>query len=83
MNTNNIQLGDEVRDTITGFSGVAYSLSQYVHGCSRVGIQSRKLKEGKPLPMEWFDVQQVEIITKKPTQTLPSGGPQQNPTQGF
>lgn len=41
MNTT-IQLGDKVKDTITGFTGVAVCISKWLNGCVR-WTKSRKV----------------------------------------
>lgn len=44
-----IKVGDEVRDTITGFSGVVVCRSEWMYGCLRIAVQPRELKDGKPV----------------------------------
>lgn len=34
-----INLGDKARDTITGFEGICIVRSEYISGCTRVGLQ--------------------------------------------
>ena len=72
-----IELGDKVRDTITGYSGICVAITKWLHGCKRIGIQPTELdKDGKPKPVEIFDEPQVEVIKAKvqPT-TGRTGGP--------
>ncbi len=73
-----IMLGDEVKHTITGFKGIIVCTSQWLTGCDRVGVQSRRLsKEGAPTEPEWFDITQVTVTksaTKKKVKT-DKGGP--------
>lgn len=57
-----IELGDEVKDTITGFKGIATGRTDWLHGCSRIGIQSQSLIEGKPTEAQWFDEQQCVVV---------------------
>ena len=78
-----IKLGDEVKDKITGFKGVAVSIADWLNGCRRVGIQPKKLDEkGKPGEIEWFDIEQVEAIKKKAVKkSKRSGGPTPNPVR--
>lgn len=73
-----IELGDEVRDTITGFKGIAMARSMWLTGCDRITIQPKGLtKEGKTYEMQTFDEGQVEIIKKKvqPRINRKKGGP--------
>jgi len=59
----NISLGDEVKDTITGFKGVAVIRHTYLQGCDRITIIG-KSTVAKPDPPELsFDEPQL-IITK-------------------
>ena len=57
-----IELGDKVKDKITGFEGICISLNTWLHGCDRVGVESTSLHEGKPQDVQWFDVYRVEVI---------------------
>lgn len=54
-----IKLGTRVRDSITGFSGVAMARTEYLNGCARVGVQAAQLHDGKPVDPQWFDEQQL------------------------
>jgi len=75
-----IQLGDEVKDKITDFKGIVTVKSTYLNGCVRVAIQPKELKDGKPIDAHYFDVEQVEVVTKaKATMSAPSGGPESAP----
>lgn len=38
MNTNEPQLGDKVRDAITGFKGIAMAQTTWLNGCRRIII---------------------------------------------
>ena len=69
-----IKLGDKVTDNITGFSGVVMSITEYMHGCRRIGVQATALHDGKPLPWQNFDEQD---LTKTPKAR--SGGPHDAP----
>ncbi len=64
-NLNGIELGDRVKDTITGFKGVAGVLAFHLTGCHQVGIQPEELdKDGKVKDWLWVDVQRVILIKK-------------------
>lgn len=57
-----VALGDKVRDTISGFTGVCSCLAIYLNGCRKVLIDGTALNaEGRPLS-SWFDEDQVEIL---------------------
>ena len=59
---NNIKLGDTVKDTITGFTGVVVCDSKWLHGCRRLSVQPRELKDGKPIDIQSFDEPQLELV---------------------
>ncbi len=64
-----IQLGDKVKDRTTGFEGVVVARTDWLYGCTRFGVQSEGLHEGKPLEAEWFDEQALDECSEEP------GGP--------
>jgi len=59
-----INLGDKVKDSVTGFSGIVTSNTEYLNGCNRIGIQSDKLLEGKPSEIFYFDMPQCILVKK-------------------
>jgi len=69
-------LGDEVKDLITGFSGIVYSRTQWIHNCNTYGIKSKTLKDNKPMDNEFFDEPQLQIIAEKQIkEDRETGGP--------
>lgn len=60
-----INLGDEVRDTISGFKGIAICRTTYLQGCDRIGVQPSVTKEGKLPDHVWFDEPQLEVVKPK------------------
>lgn len=79
-----VELGDVVQDNITGFKGVAVSVTQWIHGCRRIGIQPMEMHDGKPIEALSFDEPQLLIIQKDTTfsakrQPVPTGGPRPEP----
>jgi len=83
-----IQLGSKVRDTVSGFTGIASGRSEFMYGCARILIEPDKLdKDGKTMEAGWFDEQRVEVIQElKPkvskASAATSGGPQKDATRG-
>lgn len=63
--TQEIALGDLAQDTITGFTGVVICVSQWLHGCRRLTLQPRDLKDGKPIESVTFDEPQLLLLTPK------------------
>ncbi len=61
--TYRIKLGQEVRDNITGFQGVATARTLWLHGCERILVQPPFNKKEQKLPeAHTFDEPQLEII---------------------
>ena len=70
-----IKLGDKVKDSITGFSGVATGRCEYLNGCISWQVCANKLENGKEV-IEWFDEQRLTSQSK-----AKAGGPQNRPPQ--
>lgn len=60
-----LNLGDRVRDKITGFSGIITSRTQWLHNCNTYGVQPTQLKDGVPQDRHVFDEPQLEVVDKK------------------
>ena len=57
-------LGDEVKDRITGFSGIIISRTQWLTNCNTYGLKSQQLdKDGKPQEMQCFDEPNIVLLT--------------------
>ncbi len=73
-----INLGDKVRDTITGYTGIAIGRTEWINGCTRIVVQSNKLKEdGTPSDSQHIDEPQCELIkpAKQKAERVETGGP--------
>lgn len=69
-------LGDELKDSITGFSGICVSRSQWISNCNTYGLKSVELKDGKPMDMEWFDEPVITLVKEKVhKENRDTGGP--------
>lgn len=55
-----IQLGDTVRDVITGYTGVAVERLVRLFGETSIRVQSRDLFDGNVREMEWFEEKRLE-----------------------
>lgn len=86
-----IRLGSKVKDSLTGFTGIAIARTKWLHGCARVTIQPQDLKEGKIQDSETFDETRLEVILdgdvkkftpnpSKSTKKSTPGGPQDDAT---
>ena len=64
--SNIIELGDTVRDKISGFTGIVTAICDYLHACHRVQIQPDSLDEntGAPNKPAFFDAPQLDIVSK-------------------
>jgi len=75
-----IELGEKVRDTITGVEGIVTSRTEYLNGCVQYEV-TRRVKKGEVLTAESVqgisvDEQQLEIIGKKKSiKKSDNGGP--------
>ena len=59
-----VEIGDLVKDRVTGFTGIVTAYTKFLSGCDRVGVQPRDLKEGGIRMSEAFDILQLEILEK-------------------
>lgn len=60
-----IELGQECKDKISGFKGMAVGRSDYLYGCSHICLQPKVGKDGKLPDSKWFDEPQVDVVGKK------------------
>lgn len=59
----NINLGDLVRDKVSGFKGIVTSRTEFLNGCVRLGVTPTKLdKDNKPYTPEVVDEEQLELV---------------------
>lgn len=58
-------LGDEVKDEITGFKGIVICRSQWINNCNTYSVQSKSLKDGIPQKSQYFDEPQLELLKAK------------------
>ena len=58
-----IELGQKVKDRITGYEGIAIARLEYISGCIQYCVKPNKLDEkGKIIEGEYIDVGQLEIV---------------------
>lgn len=58
------QLGDLVKDSVTGFQGIVVCRSQWLNGCWRITVQPREIKDGKQVESACFDDLQLEVVER-------------------
>lgn len=62
-----IKLGQKVRDSVTGFEGIAECITNWRFGCTRIGVRAQKLDEkGLPQELVHFDEPQIEVVEDVP-----------------
>jgi hypothetical protein len=76
-------LGDKVRDVVSGWEGIATGRYEYLNGCIRWQVDGTD-KDGKPDGYV-FDDQQVEVVERRVVMPAPgphiagrTGGPRDN-----
>lgn len=57
-----IKLGQEVKDGVTGFKGIAVSRTEFLQGCCRIEVQPKVDKDGQLQELGTFDEPQLEVI---------------------
>ncbi len=63
------EIGDRVKDKITGFVGICDALSVFGNGITQYRVQAECVADGKPLDPVWFEEPQLELIDE---QVIPS-----------
>jgi len=70
-----IKLGSKVKDTVSGFTGIAESKIEFLNGCIQYSIVPKVGKDNKKGESLWVDEEQLEVIGKGiTTESKPSGG---------
>ncbi len=81
-----IELGDRVKDIISGAQGIVYGISDWLFGCRRIIVAPEAIKDGKPAETIYLDEPQLQILEKhvigatgkpvdSPEKAKPTGGP--------
>jgi hypothetical protein len=67
-------LGFKVRDAVTGFEGVAESVSFDLYGCVQYVVRAEFSKDAKEETMKghWFDAKRLTAISGAPVMSVPS-----------
>jgi hypothetical protein len=78
-----VNLGDKVRDRVTGLEGIVVAKTEWLNGCVRVVVQTRLDKDGKVPDGYNVDVEQLEVLEKDVMQRkeAPTGGPMPSPAR--
>lgn len=71
-----IKLGDRVRDRFSGLVGYVHAKAEYITGCNQILVDPRTIKDGTVVAGSWLDDTRIELVEALPTpekQTV--GGP--------
>ena len=60
-----IGLGDHVRDTISGWTGVVVAKSEYLNGCVKYCVEAHELDGGKMMPEYWLDAYRIVVTNPR------------------
>ena len=76
-----IKLGQKVRDTVTGFTGIVTSRHEYMTGCARFGVTAPMRPDGTLIDPQTFDEVQLTVVKDTPSvnATPNRGGPRKDP----
>ena len=58
------ELGDRVKDKITGLKGIVIGRYEYLYGCVRMAVQPEEGKDGKPIDTFVVDEPQLMLLKK-------------------
>lgn len=60
-----IELGDKVKDIVTGVVGIAIGKSSWITGCDQYCVQQGKVSaEGKVSDGLWFDENRLSVVKR-------------------
>lgn len=77
-----IELGDRVKDKVSGYIGVVVAVTTWLNGCARMGVQAETVKKNEqPKDAAWFDEFQLKLVRKGIVKTVSrdTGGPRSEP----
>ena len=78
-----INLGDEVKNIVTGHKGIVIGISSWLNGCRTIGSKGKMREDGK-CPIFWNDEIEMKLVTKRKLKlskkpTRDTGGPHSIP----
>ncbi len=81
-------LGDKVRDRITGFEGIILGRTEWMTGCRTYGVKSQALKDSSPIDAVWLDEIQLDLVMEQAValhshERPITGGPTPTPTRNI
>jgi len=66
-----IQLGQKVKDRLTGFEGIASGRCEYLTGCAQVLVQPSVDSKGTWVESRWLDDPRLVVIVDEPISIMP------------
>jgi hypothetical protein len=79
MKNKEIQLGQQVKDIVTGFNGIAVAKIEHLNGCVQYAVRPKQKASDKDMPEAcYIDVEQLEIVgdgINKKKKVTKTGGP--------
>jgi len=71
-------LGDKLKDRVTGFEGIVIARSEWLNGCKQYCLKPPVDKDGKVQSGEWIDQEQLKLVKEGAVavDAKPTGGPQ-------
>ncbi len=78
-----IELGDIAKDKVTGYTGVVIARTKWLYGCERFTLQTKEMKDGKPIDNCSFDGPQLKLVSRAFLEPkTDTGGPRPEPSRG-
>lgn len=57
-----MNLGDKVRDIITGFEGIVMGECRYLTGCEQRLVMPQEMRDGKYPESTWLDIDRLALV---------------------
>ncbi|WP_339112810.1 hypothetical protein [Thioclava sp. GXIMD2076] len=60
-----VTLGDQVKDTLTGFTGIVIGRVEYLTGCNQLCVLPKSDKDNELKDVHWFDIERIEKLADR------------------
>lgn len=65
MTKTEINLGDRVREKLSGVEGVVIGITHWITSCDHIGVKRQGVDQnGKPWELLWFDEPHIEVLER-------------------
>lgn len=64
-----LNLGDRVKDSLTGFTGIVTAQVSYLTGCDQCQVLPASTDQSKINEAHWFDVERLKLVESGVVQT--------------